>query len=267
MKLIFPWSKLKQDDVEYLSYDVHRNNLGDILSPIIANYFGSKKIKRISKRSSKNNEHYFMIGSIIERCNKNSIIWGSGLMYANSILKEFPKKILAVRGPLTRSRLIELGIPCPEVYGDPALLLPEVYPNTNPLVKYKLGIIPHFRDKENSWLKAHFYKNMDIKIIDIQNKNPLKVVDEILECEKIISSSLHGIIISDAYKIPSVWFEFSNLVEGSGFKFRDYFKSVGRLDEKPYQLTDFKNLDQILDVFQEYEIEIDLEKLKKTFPF
>ena len=208
-----------------------------------------------------------MIGSILQRCNSNSIIWGSGFISEDAICTENPKQVLAVRGPLTRDRLMKLGIECPEIYGDPALLLPEIYPVSSRKVKYKLGIIPHFRDKNNPRLKRHFSQNPEIKIIDIQNKNPLKVVDDMLECEKIISSSLHGIIIADAYDVPALWFEVSDLVEGTGFKFRDYFASVDRIVYPPFQFDEFNNLDDILNVFGPYEINIDIKELKNSFPF
>jgi pyruvyltransferase len=261
------WNNFDSDKQVYLSYDAHRNNFGDILNPIIANYFGKKQVRRISKRKSKSFEHYYMIGSILQRCNSNSIIWGSGFIAEDSTCKELPKKVLAVRGPLTRKKLISMGVECPEIYGDPALLLPEIYNPTTIDKKYKLGIIPHYHDKNDGWLKSHFSKNPMIKIIDVQNKNPLKVVDQMLACEKIVSSSLHGIIIADAYKIPSIWVEFSDKVFGAGFKFRDYFQSVNRNVEQPYQFQDFKDLDAFLAVFETYEIKINLDLLKSTFPF
>ena len=47
---------------------------------------------------------------------------------------------------------------------------------------------------------------------------------------KIVSSSLHGLIVSDAYKIPNVWIQFYNNIRGDNTKFYDYFKSVNRKD-------------------------------------
>lgn len=260
-------SLIKKEDEIFLSYDNHRNNLGDILSPFIANHFGSKKIKRISKRNCKKFEHYFMIGSILQRCTSKTIIWGSGLISETAICKEAPKKVIAVRGPLTREKLLSQGIECPEIYGDPALLLPEIYPAKKAQKKYKMGIIPHFNDKKDPNLKLPLFNVPSIKIIDIQNKNPLKVLDEMLSCEKIVSSSLHGIIIADAYRIPAVWIEFEQPFEDGHFKFQDYFKSVGRIVEGPVKFNKFRKLDDILNVFEPYEIKIDLEALKNSFPF
>ena len=51
-----------------------------------------------------------------------------------------PQKVLAVRGPLSRNYLLENGVDCPDVYGDPALLFPKYY-KPHIYKKYKLGII------------------------------------------------------------------------------------------------------------------------------
>lgn len=267
MNFKFPWNRINKERQVYLSYDDHRRNMGDVLSPMIANHFGSKKVKRISKRNCKRFEHYFMIGSILQRCTDKSIIWGSGIISENSILDQKPKKVLAVRGPLTRKKLIEQGIECPEIYGDPALLLPELYPDPGTKKKYKLGVIPHFKDKKDPWLKKQFLFNDEVKIIDIQNENPLIVVDEMLSCEKIISSSLHGIIVADAYDIPAVWVEFEHPFEDGHFKFQDYFLSVGRIVKGPIKVDSLQNLNDILAVFEPYTIDIDLKLLKSSFPF
>ncbi len=55
----------------------------------------------------------------------------------------------AVRGPLTRQFLMDMGIDCPKIYGDPALLLPKLFPefkkSENPTKEYI--IIPHHSDE------------------------------------------------------------------------------------------------------------------------
>src|SRR3972149_3109980 len=156
-------------------------------------------------------------GSILSEGNLDkSIIWGNGFAwYADPVYK--PLQILAVRGKLTRKKFIDSGINCPEVYGDPALLLPSIH---NPLInkKYKLGIIPHLIDYEKvKWE----YEGNNI-VIDL--REPIEtVINNILQCEKIISSSLHGIIVSQAYGIPTAWVKFSSKIIGDDFKFHDHF--------------------------------------------
>lgn len=265
MNLFSFFNKVDKSKV-YLSYDQHRKNFGDILSPIIANHYGIKKIKRISKRKCKFYDHYFMIGSILQRSTSHSIIWGSGFIAADVECSEIPKKVLAVRGPSTREKLLQAGIDCPEIYGDPALLMPEIYSGDHIKTEYKLGIIPHYLDKKDEALQK-FRNHPEVNIIDIQNNNPLQVIDEMLKCEKIVSSSLHGIIVADAYNIPSVWVQFSIPLEGGDFKFQDYFRSVQRSVSGVLKFNDFKSLDDITKVFKPYQINIDLEKLRSSFPF
>ena len=97
--------------------------------------------------------NYGCIGSLIDMglFNSHTIIWGAGTIAGTAKLHYKPLKVCAVRGKLTRKYLLEQGIDCPEIYGDPALLLPKIY---QPKVEkqYKLGIIPHYVDQENPLL-------------------------------------------------------------------------------------------------------------------
>lgn len=240
------------------------NNFGDVLNPwLIHKLTGKKAIPIKALYYAKN--HFFVIGSILSRASKYTTVWGTGFISANSHCREKPLKVLAVRGPKTRQILLNDGIDCPEVYGDPALLLPKIYyPKITK--KYKLGIIPHYIDKKNEWLSA-IKNDPEIKIINIQENNPLVFIDELLSCEKVASSSLHGIIVADAYEIPSVWIEFSDKVFGNGFKFLDYFASVKRKDDTPLIITENTKLIDIYNKFYDYKIEIDLNKLLKACPF
>lgn len=75
-----------------------------------------------------NPKRYLCIGSTLGMFNlQNSVIFGGGGVNPNDVPVGMPSQIIAVRGPLTRKWLIDHGIPCPEVYGDTALLLPLYY--------------------------------------------------------------------------------------------------------------------------------------------
>ena len=245
-------------------------NIGDDLNVFLIEKLTKKKVLNYSGFYKKKCENYLCIGSIIEPLtDEHSIIWGAGAMYGGMYpLKRKPKKVVAVRGPLTRNYLIQEGVDCPPVYGDPALLLPIVY---MPKVKkkYKIGIIPHFVDIDNSVIQNLLHYDGRVKLIKIQSyRNWKTIINEINECDFIISSSLHGIIISDAYNIPNVWVEFSDKVEGNGFKFRDYFLSVGRSYNNPVRVSLSTNIED-LEIYKSIwePIKFNSQKLIKSCPF
>lgn len=215
-------------------------------------------------------KNYICIGSTIEtRSNKKAIIWGAGMMYRNGTVIP-PLKICAVRGVHTRNRLLELNIDCPEVYGDPALLLPKYYKPNNIKVKYKIGLIPHYVDQNNRFV-IEFIKNNphDVLFIDLKNyANWKDIINEICSCEFIISSSLHGLIVSDAYNIPNLWVEFSSKITGERFKFFDYFSSVKKDIEKPIVINETMTIERLIK-FKSHWIkpDIDLNPLLKSCPF
>ena len=65
-------------------------------------------------------------------------------------------------------------------------------------------------------------------------------LEEVLACEMIVSTSLHGVIVAHAYGIPAVWADFSEAatrIQGNHVKFLDYFASVGITDVTPFDLS------------------------------
>ena len=155
---------------------------------------------------------------------------------------------------------------CPEIYGDPALLVPYVY-NPNIEKKYKLGIIPHYIDYYDERLKS---LGSDVLIINLRNYGTIEhVIDQIKSCEAIASSSLHGLILADAYNIPNVWIKLSDKISGGMFKYQDYFMGVNR---EVASSIDFKDgpIDK-LKIFTELKrykpIQFDAQKLLDAAPF
>lgn len=203
-----------------------KENYGDLLSKYLYQKITGVKPTWYDPINEQSKPHFFAVGSILNFAKSESIVWGSGIINSNHKVSNCDYR--AVRGPLTRKRIVERGYHCPEVFGDPGLLLPEFY---NPKIekKFELGIIPHFGDLK---IVKSLVKNSSIKIIELLTNDIEKTTREILECHNIISSSLHGIIAAHAYGIPAVWVKFSNNLFGDGIKFKDYFASVGLSEYK-----------------------------------
>lgn len=245
-----------------------RYNWGDDVNLILPELISGKKVvpRRFTLFSGKR-INYLCIGSIVAQLsNKQGIIWGSGAISPKMKLQEKPMKVCAVRGPLTRKFLLEQGVDCPEIYGDPALLFPRFY-KPSMEKKYKLGIIPHYCDKAKTWLD-NYRKMKEVYVFDIQNYGSWSsFIDRVNECEFILSSSLHGIILSDAYGIPNCWVEFSDDIDKS-FKFNDYYLSVGKERSKPIKLERFYPLEELLEFRKNWSpILFDSEKLLAVCPF
>ena len=193
--------------------------------------------------------HYLVIGSILSSAQKNSIIWGSGIIKKDDNIRE--AKFLAVRGPKTRNAVLRKGFACPEIYGDPALLMPNYY---NPKIKksYKLGIIPHYVDFQE--VNDRFKDNKEVQVINLLTANVEETTQEILACEKTISSSLHGVIVSHAYSIPSLWVKFSNKLSGDDIKFYDYFESLElNFEEAIERDSQQMSLEDVDTLFKDFE--------------
>lgn len=174
----------------------------------------------------KNQEKITGIGSILGSSLKNYSIWGSGFLSDNHSLINKPNHVLAVRGKLTSKKIKELfGIYSPSL-GDPGLLFKEFY-NPNLKKKYPIGIIPHFKELDLPILIDLKRKYGD----DIHIISPMmdifKFADEVKQCEKILSSSLHGLVLAESYEIPTARIVISDRLIGGDYKFEDYYSGVG----------------------------------------
>lgn len=179
-----------------------------------------------------NLKNYLSIGSTIDMlCRNNTEVWGAGIIDENKPLRIKPHKVHAVRGPLTRKKLLEEGVECPEVYGDPALLIPRYY-KPNVKKKYSIGFIPHRSNLEAiqdfTVDGTPLTLSNDVLVIDLSRYDKwTDIIDQICSCKNIISASLHGLIMAEAYKIPNLWIEFGKPLIGGHFKFHDFFLSMG----------------------------------------
>jgi pyruvyltransferase len=239
------------------------------LSVFIINNLINKNKYQLVYNSNKNIQktkyiNLLCIGSYIHKVEDNCYVFGTGIRTEKNFLDKLEYinqiknlNILSVRGPLTKNILNNNKIKCPEIYGDPALLIKLFY---NPFfienLKNKICIIPHM----TNYYKYTKYNN-DIYEVVSPFENFYTILNYIYSCKYIISSSLHGLICSDAYNKPNVWLYEYELDEGT-LKFHDYFLSQNR------EIISIKSIDE----FNEEKLykdgnKINLEKLMNLFPF
>ena len=179
-------------------------------------------------------------GSILNLAQAKNVVWGAGLAaFTDQVCAE--ADIRSVRGPLSRARAISCGASCPESYGDPALLLAG-YIDPSPTVGGRIGVIPHYADQQRAdWWYRQAEDAPDVTIINVFQDVESFVAD-VTACHFVFSSSLHGLIVADAYGIPNVWVKMSDSVGGDGMKFMDHLLSVGRPVVEPIDLRENHDL-------------------------
>lgn len=218
---------MKKVNLIYFKDGSGYGNFGDELSKFITLKLLNKNNYELVFNQNNCDINIVCIGSYLHKAVNNSYIYGSGVRTNPPIEGGYSfnnLNVSAVRGPLTKSFLESKGIICPNVIGDPGLLISRFYkPKLISDLTNKIGIIPHksnFKLYKNKKLKYYFH------LINPTDKWE-NVIDSIYSCKYIISSSLHGLICSDSFNKPNVWLDEYKISEGD-FKFRDYFQSQNR---------------------------------------
>ena len=216
-------------------------------------------------------KNYLCIGTLLDAVsysNRSTVVWGTGVSGQD---RDFvlPQKICSVRGRKTYEFLKSRGIDCPSVFGDPALLLPRFYTPQRMEKRYKLGIIPHVIDWDYGVMRKIRKERNDILVIDLAHYDKwTDVIDQICSCEAIASSSLHGLIVSDAYNVPNCWITLSGKISGGLFKYFDYFSSVGREEAGPEKVERMSDLQTIESKMVSWKpITIDTVQILNSCPF
>lgn len=212
---------------------VNNGNLGDMLGPMIYQWMLNKK--QLSCESPAiASPHFITCGSLIGLGGFDVVVWGSGAHIISNIKNLYMYRgirkydIRAVRGPLTRQILLECGYSCPAVYGDPAILMPLIYDYSPPVKKYDVSVVLHYYQKADGICGAadrcHF--------INIATNDYEFFIQEIKSSKKVISSSLHGIILAETYGIPAVFLNSGGYVDRALLKYYDWYYSTNRWNVK-----------------------------------
>ncbi len=131
------------------------SNFGDLLGPLLVERIlhdagfdpgvGDGEGRRI-----------LTVGSIMHLARTGDVIWGTGVNGKKSPEAHHfhDLDVRAVRGPLTREYLMQRGIKVPEIFGDPALLLPKFYPELEQWRSEPMRdilVVPNLNDWPLTW--------------------------------------------------------------------------------------------------------------------
>ena len=206
-------------------------NLGDALSPLMVSLVSG--LPTIHAPQSSEKVRMAAVGTIAHGFQGGTVwIWGTGTSkYENPLEKVAEKrlfrasgaanfKVAATRGPVTRAILGGDSATSSAAFGDPVWLLPQFY---RPQIKkkWKLGVIVHLSDLKDRTLQTgprneyarYFVPDElagDVRIIhtvtDVTVDALKERLDEILSCERLVSTSLHGMVFAESYGIPCLYF-------------------------------------------------------------
>ncbi len=205
------------------------NNLGDALSPILLQHFSDITVTWTPPEDA----DLVCCGSVLDVLPTGyaGTVVGSGQLHNHTLTDLTFATVLGLRGALSRMR-VECGDQNP-VLADPGLLASElVTPVPNSI---EIGVVPHWSDRE-LWLleqtKAMRGKYAMPTLID-PTGDPLEVIAAIGSCRKVVTSTLHGAVVADAFGIPrrvelAPAMRNDKAHEGSTFKFADYASTLGQ---------------------------------------
>ncbi|MEQ1493154.1 MAG: polysaccharide pyruvyl transferase family protein [Terricaulis sp.] len=214
-------------------------NFGDALTPLLLQSFGFEVI-----RTEPESADVCVIGSVLQRLESfRGAVIGSGFISDGEPFALPSARLLALRGPLSAARA---GL-TPNAYGDAGLLAPRLFSSPSPRAQMRIGVIPHYVDENSPVLAVIAERHTGaVRIIDV--KQPaLEVIKQICECETILSSSLHGLVVAEAFGRRTCWLQLSDRVIGEGFKFRDHYAALG-VTAAPRTINGAETIDQLDDL-------------------
>ena len=244
-------------------------NFGDSINDWFFSQLTQREYTYTKQYKNLKRPHYLGTGSILNMVAKQSLVWGAGFIaqdadlgshtfarpYNNQVFIR-PRKVYAVRGPKSRQKLLEMGVSCPEVYGDPLILFPLLYQPTSPVTKRLIGFLPHYSDyrKPEKMAQVEFHlkygmrKKHPVKRLRIEvTRNYRKLLDSLAKCEYVVSSTLHGVMMGLVYRKKTVFIQVTDRLNGGVFKFQDFFESLGIKYTAP-QWNDPKLLQHVIPI-------------------
>ncbi len=236
-------------------------NVGDYLARVVvAQLLRLADRDILDKRDRR--RRLFAVGSVLHFARSGDAVWGAGIngKVTPAAHRFGTLDVRAVRGPLTRDFLLGRGIACPPVYGDPGLLAPLLFPaerlaDERDAVEFL--VVPHLNDAPDG------YRGFGDRVLS-PRQYPAAFIRRLLRARRVVSASLHGVVLAEAYGIPAV------LLDSGGseprFKYDDYYRGTGRR-HYPVAASIGAALDQPATPPPMAELAATAERLLRAFPW
>ena len=201
-------------------------NFGDAASAVVVAAMSGRPVAHRAFNSKR--RRVVAIGTIGQGQSAGAVhVWGTGFDPKRAPVEprdagffaapDVEYTIHATRRPYSRSVLLRAGIPAPGIYGDPAWFLPRIL-HPKPQRRHELGVILHISELQSPGSEArplpHLvrYRGGEADGVHfISTYHPptwqgfQDKLTELLSCKRIVSRSLHGMLLADAYGIPCLY--------------------------------------------------------------
>lgn len=233
-----------------------RVNFGDHLAEIVTRQVLALQGLSLDQQVSKS-ARLLAIGSVLQYSADDDHIWGTGWngKVPEVMFKSRRLNLHAVRGPLTAEFLQRRGFAVPDIYGDPALLVPQLFSGRfTPNPRRDYVFVPNLHDL------SILPPNTPHVISPLQGWN--RVIEQILQAKLVLASSLHGLIIAEAYGIPARYVRLSQTEDP--FKYKDYYLGSGRVES---ELQFASSIDEGKEMGGMPGLRFDYRPLLNAFPY
>lgn len=239
------------------------DNFGDAMAPWLVEKITGRRVV-FAAPDDPARVPYVVTGSLLGPSLRRGIVWGTGCAYeehlrGDALEQPSPEfKIVATRGPLSR-RLAQARGHEPRADGDPGLLLPRFFqPATT--VTGEAGILC-------SWINEFEARSVSSSIPIVGSLGPVEeIVSKMLSWEVVLAGCLHALVTAVAYRRPVCWVRFDTPMLGDGFKFRDFFASLGVDDMQPIHVRSQFDIETAIALAKTYEPP-DTDALMACCPF
>lgn len=246
------------------AYFIRIPNVGDTINPSLISALTGRQVRYATDRTE---PHVLAVGSLMATATAMSQVWGTGIMHQDfGIGGAVAKNVHAVRGRLTYSAMRAAGLALRDVpVGDPAYLAPGLLGIKRSVTpRFRVGIAAHYVDRYHPVLQRMMNEPgaVDLNV----HESPHAFLSRLAECEAVLSTSLHGLIFSEAFGIPSLWLKAGEEIAGGEFKFQDWFSTTANPQASPHFLTSADTCEALARKAEPRASTIDCGALADSFP-